>query len=124
DDINTTLANICSQLNMSCAPSPCPSNPSAPPGTYPVPGTNIVDCSYSAISVENFSIPNAQAGEIYVVMITNFSNQPGLITLDQLDTSTGSTNCDIVCPLWIGDDFVLCENESATLTASIAGANS
>ncbi|KGO86203.1 hypothetical protein Q764_13765, partial [Flavobacterium suncheonense GH29-5 = DSM 17707] len=123
DDLNVTLANICGQLNFSCAPSPCPSNPFAPPGTYPVPGTNIIDCSYSAAGVENFTIPNAQTGEIYVVLITNFNGGAGFINLQQTG-GTGSTNCDIVCPLYIGDDFVLCENESATLTASIAGADS
>ena len=123
DDINTTLATICGQLNMSCAPSPCPSNPNAPPGTYPVSGTNIIDCSYSGAPIENFTIPSAQSGEIYIVLITNFNGGAGFIKLQQTG-GTGSTSCDIVCPLWIGDDFVLCENESATLTASVAGANS
>ena len=45
--------------------------------------------------VETCHIINAQAGEIYILMITNFSTQPGTITFSQTG-GTGLTNCNIV----------------------------
>lgn len=57
---------------------------------------NQVACSYSAAAVENFAIPNAQPGQYYVLMVTNFSNQPGYITISQ--TNAGAPNSgDIDC---------------------------
>ncbi|MBF6641280.1 choice-of-anchor J domain-containing protein [Flavobacterium sp. J49] len=54
-------------------------------------------CSYSAAPTENFNIANAVAGQFYVILITNFSNQPGYITLTQTNfgTTSGATLC---CP--------------------------
>ncbi|OYQ44274.1 hypothetical protein CHU92_02650, partial [Flavobacterium cyanobacteriorum] len=86
------------------------------------PGTQI-GCSYSTAAVENFTIPNAQPGQYYVVLITNFSNQAGQISLTQTNAGqpgAGSTNCNIVCPLTLGDNFTLCPGDTAILEASIA----
>src|SRR5690606_35736527 len=33
---------------------------------------NTIDCSYEAFATETMYIPNAQAGKIYIVMITNY----------------------------------------------------
>lgn len=63
-----------------------------PDGNTAVPN-NIVDCSYSAAAVEQVDIPNAVAGQYYVLLVTNFSNNTGLITIDMLPTSTGAINC-------------------------------
>ncbi|RZJ31679.1 MAG: hypothetical protein EOO48_01360, partial [Flavobacterium sp.] len=63
-----------------------------------------VGCSYSTAAIENFTIPNAQAGQYYMLLITNFSNQPGSIVLTQTNGSApghGATDCNIVCPLSI-----------------------
>ena len=54
---------------------------------------NIVSCSYSAASTEYPFIPNAQAGQYYLMMVTNFSNQNGFVTINNLSTSTGVINC-------------------------------
>lgn len=57
-----------------------------------------VDCSYSSSANETGVIPSATAGEVYVLLITNYSNQPTTISLNQTGgTGTGSTNCGIVC---------------------------
>ncbi len=56
---------------------------------------NQVGCSYSASTTEDFSITNAVEGEIYVLVITNYSRQPGFIKLEQRGGS-GSTDCSIV----------------------------
>ncbi|HPQ08309.1 MAG TPA: PKD domain-containing protein [Bacteroidia bacterium] len=66
-------------------------------GTITSSGTPyIVDCSYSASATEYVNIPNAVAGEWYMLMITNFSNQSTNITATQTG-GTGATNCAILC---------------------------
>ena len=40
---------------------------------------NEIDCSYSIFDIEEFTIPNGQPGEIYVLLITNYSDDPGFI---------------------------------------------
>lgn len=82
---------------------------------------NVVDCSYSAAAIENFSIPNAQVDEIYVVLITNYSNQSGTVSFEQTG-GTGATNCDIVCSLDLGPDQVLCA-DSYEIVASATSAD-
>jgi gliding motility-associated-like protein len=67
------LTNICSQLNT---------------------GTE-EDCSYSAASVETVSVPASTTGQIYVLLIDNFSGTPGNIAVTQTGGS-GTTNCDFL----------------------------
>lgn len=58
-----------------------------------------IDCSYSPEDVETATIPNAQIGEFYMFLITNFDGPAGYITLSQTNDSSlpgnGSTDC---CP--------------------------
>jgi len=57
---------------------------------------NIVSCSYSVSATENAVIPNAQAGQYYLLMVTNFSNQNGFITINHTNSTTpnaGVINC-------------------------------
>ena len=69
------------------------------PFTSPTVGCNaplssIVDCSYSASSTEIVDIPNAQPGQYYLIMVTNFSNQAGYIRINQLAGSNqGALDC-------------------------------
>ncbi|MBD3584106.1 fibronectin type III domain-containing protein, partial [Flavobacterium selenitireducens] len=68
-----------------------PNNP-LPQGTCP----NLHACSYSAAPTETMCLPNAQLCEVYVVMITNFANQPGFVTFTQTNATTpggGQTEC-------------------------------
>lgn len=92
-----------------------------PDGNTSIPD-NAVACSYSTAAIENFTIPNAQAGDIYVVLITNFSGQVGTITFNQTG-GTGTTNCDIVCSLDLGPDQTLCA-DSFEIVASATSADS
>lgn len=55
--------------------------------------TNVVSCSYSGAPVEYPVIPNAVAGQYYLMMVTNFSNQNGIININVLPTSTGTIDC-------------------------------
>jgi gliding motility-associated-like protein len=80
---------------------------------------NIVGCSYSIEATENFNINNAKEGEIYVVMITNFSLKSGFISLQQTnisDTNAGTTDCSIVSIL--GDDKKICGKNHVELVAT------
>ncbi|MBD3636310.1 MAG: gliding motility-associated C-terminal domain-containing protein [Crocinitomicaceae bacterium] len=60
-------------------------------------GSGVVDCSYSATNNETPSIPNAQVGEVYVMLITNYSNQVQQITLTQTG-GAGGTDCSVLQP--------------------------
>ena len=55
-----------------------------------------ISCSFSTAATETASIPNAVAGQFYVLLITNFSNQPTNISFSQTG-GTGTTNCNILC---------------------------
>ncbi|MFC4636318.1 iron-regulated protein FrpC, partial [Dokdonia ponticola] len=78
---------------------------------------NTVDCSFSGAAVETANIPNAQVGEIYVFLITNFAQQQGEIFIDQADNDTGATDCSIVDPA-LGPDIDVCEGTVVTLDAT------
>ena len=82
---------------------------------YPVGNTsipdNVIDCSYSASPTENVDIPGAIAGQVYMVLITNYSNQPGQITLTQTNlgaAGAGATDCNVVCGVTLGPDEYIC----------------
>lgn len=63
---------------------------------------NVVDtCSYSSSPTEFITVSNATAGSIYVLLVTNFSNQPTNASLTQL-TGTGS----LICSSTLGDGFI------------------
>ena len=54
---------------------------------------NVVSCSFSAAAVEYPVIPNAQPGQYYLLMVTNFSNQAGYITITEQGNSAGGIDC-------------------------------
>jgi len=56
-----------------------------------------VDCSFSFVSLEDVNVPNAQVGEVYVLLITNYASVTQDITLTQ-SGGTGATDCTIVDP--------------------------
>lgn len=83
------------------------------------PSNSLVDCSYSTAAVEQANIPNAVAGQFYVLLITNFSNQPGNITFEQPSGSaggTGTTNCGILAGG--SSNGPICEGQTLMLTAN------
>jgi gliding motility-associated-like protein len=73
---------------------------------------NTIDCSYSSSPTETLNIVNAQVGQFYMVLITNFSNQAQNINFTQIG-GTGSTNCGIV-----SSNTVICNGAVATITIS------
>lgn len=59
--------------------------------------SNIVSCSYSTAANETATITNAQTGQIYILLLTNYSNQSGNISFSSGSNSTASTNCNVLC---------------------------
>jgi gliding motility-associated-like protein len=89
-----SLTNVCSALTGST--SDCILFETYPCG-------NIIDCSYSTQTVETINIQNAQTGKYYIVLITNFDNQPTNIVATTTTGTTGSTNCNILVPCAISN---------------------
>ena len=61
-------------------------------------GAKVVSCSYSPNPTENCQIPNnAQSGQYYILVITNFSNHPCNINFSKT-AGNGTTDCSILEP--------------------------
>jgi len=108
------------QLTAAC--TGCPNNSSSP-SFYP--SGNLTDCSYSTSWNETCHILNAQTGQYYILMITNFGNQPCNINFSQTNTSTighGTTNCGILAPP-IVNNGPLCEGQTLEITVTNPVAN-
>ncbi|HMJ47678.1 MAG TPA: SprB repeat-containing protein, partial [Ferruginibacter sp.] len=89
-------------------------------GCSGISATNIVDCSYSISNTEIADIPNGIPGQFYILLITNFSNQPGSITFGQ-SGGTGSTNCAIVCNVTATNTGPVCSGSTFNLNANAVG---
>ncbi len=82
-------------------------------GGYPY--GNLVDCSYSTSYTEWCFIPDAQQGEWYLLLMTNYSGQPGQITFNTVaEYSSATTNCNLLAP--ISYNAPLCEGDTLVLT--------
>ncbi len=81
--------------------------------------TNIMDCSWSRntveenpVKTETFTIPTGQSGEYYIILLTNFANEAGIIQLQQTnlgEPDAGTTDCSIL-EEGLGDDIGICGN--------------
>ena len=104
------------------------------------PDINIVDCSFDGSSFESFTIDNAIAGEIYVLLVTNWSRDPGFIQMAQVNSGGGFFTAEIDGEIgYLGGGFIdtdgdtlgdlinVCDdlsiNPSITLTADSAFAD-
>lgn len=95
--------------------TPCPMNNSNGGLT----GGKVVSCSYSANHSENAIIPNGQTGEYYILIITNYSNNPCNITF-QKTGGAGTTDCTILPPPATSNSPV-CVGETLQLNAALVG---
>lgn len=101
----TNLATICNSLSGvvgSTFPGPC----------------NLVDSSYSGTANETIHIPNAISGEIYLLLVTNFSRDPGTYSINQTNTTipgAGQISCDRVCGIDLGPDRRFCTSSINSL---------
>ncbi len=61
-------------------------------GSYPLP----VDCSFSATNIEQVNVAGVIAGEVYVLLVTNYANTVQTITVQDAAANTATTDCSIV----------------------------
>ncbi len=62
---------------------------------------NTIDCSYSTSDQEECNISNALSGEYYMLLITNYSNQPTNVAFSQTNagqSGAGTTDCSVMTP--------------------------
>jgi gliding motility-associated-like protein len=81
--------------------------------------SNMQSCSYSSSATETCTIQNAVAGQFYIMLITNYSNQTQNITFNQSNASTSgaaTTNCGIVCAITATNSGLICSGQSVTLS--------
>jgi uncharacterized repeat protein (TIGR01451 family) len=101
-----SVDEACSNILLEDCPT-CPNN-LIDPNFYPF--GNIVDCSYSAAPIESFTIDNAQYGEVYLLLVTNFSGHLGTISIEQTNLGqedAGSLTAELEIDL--GPDINVCE---------------
>lgn len=84
-----------------------------------IPGGPVEDCSYSTAAIENADITGAVVGEIYVLLLTNFSDVPGTIEFSQT-SGTASADCSLLCGV-TGFTAVPSACNPATNTYSVTG---
>ncbi|MCQ2321414.1 MAG: PKD domain-containing protein [Bacteroidales bacterium] len=78
--------------------------------------SNMVDCSYAGGSQDEFChINNAQTGQYYILLLTNYGNSACNIMFENI--GTGTTNCGIMPPL-VDNDGPYCVGETIHLTAN------
>ncbi len=83
---------------------------------------NIVDCSYSSSATETCTINNAVAGQFYLLLLTNFSGVVQDITFGSDPSSTGATNCGIVCGLTASSTGPYCIGQTINLNSTLVTA--
>lgn len=84
----------------------------------PFPNGTPIDCSYSTAATESVSIPNAQVGQTYILLITNFSNSPGTITFSQTSGS-GSADCSFTCGVALTATPSACNNNTYSVSGNL-----
>ena len=126
---NNNCANLASECNNGDPNRKCVTNndPSSDPNFYVnnLDNTNIIDCSYSSLSTETFSIQNASEGEFYMLLITNFKGNDGFIQLVQTNfgqANSGLSDCSIISED-LGADQNVCNGSTITLDATSATGN-
>ncbi|CAA6823376.1 MAG: internalin, putative [uncultured Aureispira sp.] len=101
---------------------------------------DVADCSYSVLGQEQVNIPAAQAGEIYILMVTNYSNVSTDIFSTQ-NLGSGNIACPCEIPYTIDtispvagsqayltdttngiNQFVVCPNELLSIKIGASGA--
>jgi gliding motility-associated-like protein len=143
-----SLEGACGDLEIGCPdPNDCPNN-TTDANFYPF--GNIVDCSYSGAPIENLTIDNALEGEIYILLVTNFSGQSGTISISQTNDGGADTDGNITAEIevdlgddqnfcgfpdyqlnadspfadtyeWYNDGFIIDGETESTLTVSVSG---
>ena len=120
------IANAIANCNSYSAADIVPNLPNGCGGFFG-PTCTQQGCSYSASNIETPSINNAIAGEVYVLLVTNYANVVQNISLVQ-SGGTGGTNCNILNPCsmtYINASISSCDSLTGTygITGSVEFSN-
>ena len=122
----TSLTTACADSltgNCTTCYTGCPNNTD---NSFFYPSGNITDCSYSPNATEDCHINNAITGQYYILLITNYSDQPCNIIFAQSNTgqaNAGTTNCGVF-PTPVVNSGPFCVGDSIKLFAdTISGAS-
>ena len=115
--------------HSSHVPSASSGNHTNDMGGYPY--GNLIDCSYSYLPYEWCYIPNAQSGEFYLLLLTNYNGGAANISFNSVaQYSTANTNCELLAlvtnngPLCEGDTLqLICNNNQTNATFAWSGPN-
>jgi gliding motility-associated-like protein len=113
------LVNAVVNCNSYSAADIVPDLPAGCGGFFGPPCTQ-QGCSYSASNIETPSLSNALAGEVYVLLVTNYANVVQNISLVQSGGS-GGTNCNVLNPCdmtYINASITSCDSLSGTYDIS------
>ncbi|NCA22264.1 MAG: hypothetical protein EBS86_14140, partial [Crocinitomicaceae bacterium] len=75
----------------------------------------IINCSYSGAATETVNVGDVQAGQVYVLMVTNFANEPGFYTF-----TPGNGSATIDCSVITNDETSILWSTGDTTTSIIA----
>lgn len=82
-------------------------------GGYPI--NNLIDCSFAYGSPEWCFIPNAQTGQFYILLLTNYRGYPGTITFNTVPLyTTATTDCSLLAS--VSNNGPICEGGTIQLT--------
>ncbi|WP_178986528.1 GEVED domain-containing protein [Winogradskyella helgolandensis] len=118
----SSIEDSCDNLDLGCpTPGDCPGIPYAPE-FYPY--GNIADCSWSAASIETLTIDNALEGEIYILLVSNYGNQPGTISIEQTNgggPTDGTIDAEISAEI-VSNEVLLLETDDPNIVeANVCG---
>lgn len=83
---------------------------------------NIISCSFSPAPTETATILNAQPGQFYMLLLTNYSDDPGTITFQQ-SGGTGQSSCAALCTIPATNSGPACPGRTVNLfTPGFSGA--
>ncbi|MBU2929450.1 GEVED domain-containing protein, partial [Winogradskyella psychrotolerans] len=120
-----SVEDSCDNLDLGCpTPGDCPGIPYAPE-FYPY--GNIADCSWSAASIETLTIDNALEGEVYILLVSNYGDEPGTISIEQTNAGNpgdGSLIAEISAEI-VSNEVILSETDDPNVVeASVCGFDS
>lgn len=82
-------------------------------GGYPI--DNLIDCSFYGGSPEWCFIPNAQMGQFYILLLTNYNGSEGTITFNTVPQyTTATTDCSLLAQ--VSNNGPICSGNNIQLT--------
>ena len=83
-----------------------------------------IACDYTTSPLGVIDLGTVTSGDVYVVLVTNFSNSPTDVSMSTVITSTATTDCSIVDACSVDQDFTapagVCSGDAVPLTTGAA----